>query len=113
MVGIVHVRLVLPLPRLLLLQLLGLELLNLLLERVILRKQCTVSLIAFRHLLLVDEQLRDDLIHRLIVRANLRSLILLNYLPPVHIFKLVAHVALPDDRLENLDAVTQLAIFSR
>ena len=98
MVGIVHVRLMLSFPRLLLLHLLRLELLYLLLERVIFGQQCTIRLIALRHLLLVDKQLRDDLIHRLIVRTYLRSLILFNDLPPVHIFEFVADVALPDDR---------------
>ena len=99
MVGIVHMRLMLSLPCLLLLHLLRLELLYLLLERVIFAKQCTIHLITLRHLLLVDKQLRDDLIHRLIVRTYLRGLILFNDLAPVHIFEFVADVALPDDRL--------------
>lgn len=113
MVRVAHVGLVLPLSRLLLLHLLRPVLLNLLLERVVLGQEGAVGLVALRHVFLVDEQLRDYLIHSLIVGADLRSLILFDDLSPVHILELISDVALSDDCLEDLDTIAQLAILSR
>ena len=113
MVWVCHMGLVLALSHLLLLHLLRLELLNLLLERLVLGQEGAVGLVALRHVFFVDEQLRDDLIHSLVVRANLWSLILFYNLPPVHIFKLIANIALSNDSLKDLDTIAQLAILSR
>ena len=113
MVRVAHVGLVLSLSRLLLLHLLRPVLLNLLLERVVLGQEGAVGLVALRHVFFVDEQLRDDLIHSLVVGADLWSLILFYDLSPVHIFELIPNVALSDDGLEDLDTIAQLAILRR
>lgn len=113
MVRVIHVRLMLPLARLLLLELLGLELIDLLSERVVLRHEHAVRFVALGNLFLVNEKLRDDLIHSLIVRAHLRSLILFDNLAPVHVFELVAHVALANDRFKDFDPVAQFSVLRR
>ena len=89
------------------------HLLNLLLELVVFREEGTVGLIAPRHVSLVSKELTDDLIHNLVIRADLRCFVLLNDIPPIHIFKLITDIALSNDTLKDLNPVSQLPVFIR
>ena len=89
------------------------HLLNLLLELVVFGEKGTVRFISSRHIPLVRKQLADDLIHNLVIRADLRCFVLLHDIPPIHIFKLITDVALSDDTLKDLNPVSQFSVFIR
>ena len=113
MVRIRHMGRMLPLVLLLNSIQLALQLLNLLFELVVFRKKGTVGLISPRHVSLVSKELANDLIHNLVVRADLRCFVLLHDIPPIHIFKLIADIALSNDTLKDLNPVSQFPVFIR
>ena len=86
---------------------------NLLFELVVFGEEGTVRLITPRHVSLVREELADDLIHNLVIRADLRCFVLLHDIPPIHIFKLVADIALSNDSLKDLNPVSQFSVLIR
>ena len=72
------------------------ELLNLLFKLMILRHYDRVSLVTLGRLFLHLEKLADNLIHCVITGLDLWRFVLLDNLPPVHIFKFIANITLAD-----------------